>query len=135
MISFERSIDLTHRYLDVLGLRQSVISDNVANVDTPNFKRSKVTFEAELKRAILNKNVSSLSLEKGNEKHLDSVKELGYLDVKPHRMLDYLSSFNNNGNNVNIDSEIKDLIQNQMMYNLFTNIQTHYFKSVNIVIK
>ncbi|QMU99090.1 flagellar basal body rod protein FlgB [Borrelia sp. A-FGy1] len=135
MINFENSIDLTHRYLDVLSLRQAVISDNIANIDTPNFKRSKVTFEAELKRAFLNEKANRLPLLKVDERHLDDVRELGYLDIKPRRVLDYLSSFNNNGNNVNIDSEIKNLIQNQMMYNLFTNIQAHYFKSVNIVIK
>ncbi|UPA16165.1 flagellar basal body rod protein FlgB [Borrelia coriaceae] len=132
---FERSIDLAHRYLDVLSLRQSVIADNIANVDTPNFKRSNVTFEAELERAIVNESTSNLSLIKGNIKHLDGLKELGYLDVKPRKMLDYLSTFNNNGNNVDIDSEMKNLVQNQMMYNLFTNVQAHHFKSVNIVIK
>ncbi|AHH08259.1 flagellar basal body rod protein FlgB [Borrelia anserina] len=135
MNNFERSIDLTHRYLDVLSLRQSVMADNIANVDTPNFKRSKVTFEAEFEQAILSERASNLALVKGNDKHLDGFKELEYLDVKPRRMLDYLSTFNNNGNNVDIDSEMKNLFQNQMMYNLFTNIQAHHFKSVNIVIK
>ncbi|WP_024655505.1 flagellar basal body rod protein FlgB [Borrelia hispanica] len=132
---FQRSVDLTHRYLDVLGLRQSVVADNIANVDTPNFKRSNITFEAELERAILHEKTNNLSLIRGNDKHLDGFKELGYLDVKPQRMLDYLSTFNNNGNNVDIDSEMKSLVQNQMMYGLFTNIQAHHFKSVNIVIK
>ncbi|WKC57864.1 flagellar basal body rod protein FlgB [Borrelia sp. P9F1] len=135
MVNFEKSIDLTHKYLDVLSLRQAVVSDNIANVDTPNFKRSGITFEAELRQALLDESAPVLSLTKSSEKHLDGARELGYLDVKPHRMLDYVSTFNNNGNNVNIDSEIKSLVQNQMMYNLFTNIQTHYFKSVNIVIK
>ncbi|BDU63025.1 flagellar basal body rod protein FlgB [Candidatus Borrelia fainii] len=132
---FDRSIDLAHRYLDVLSLRQSVIADNVANVDTPNFKRSNVTFESELERAIFNEGTNNLSLIRGNSKHLNGFKELGYLDVKPRRMLDYLSTLNNNGNNVDIDSEMKNLSQNQMMYGLFTNIQAHHFKSVNIVIK
>ncbi|AAX16811.1 flagellar basal body rod protein FlgB [Borrelia hermsii] len=132
---FEMSVDLAHRYLDVLSLRQSVIADNIANVDTPNFKRSKVTFEAELERAILNERASNLSLIRGNDKHLNGFKELGYLDVKPSRMLDYLSILKNDGNNVDIDSEMKNLIQNQMIYSLFTNIQAHHFKSVNIVIK
>ncbi|AHH03270.1 Flagellar basal-body rod protein flgB [Borrelia nietonii YOR] len=132
---FERSVDLAHRYLDVLSLRQNVIADNIANVDTPNFKRSKVTFEAELERAILNERASNLSLIRGSDKHLNGFKEVGYLDVKPNRMLDYLSILKNDGNNVDIDSEMKSLIQNQMMYSLFTNIQAHHFKSVNFVIK
>ncbi|AGT27291.1 flagellar basal body rod protein FlgB [Borrelia miyamotoi] len=135
MDGFEKSVDLVHRYLDVLSLRQSVIADNIANVDTPNFKRSKVSFEAELERAILNEKSSNLSLVKSNNKHLDGFKELNYLDVKPRRILDYLSTLSNNGNNIDIDSEMKSLFQNQMIYGLFTNIQAHHFKSVNIVIK
>ena len=135
MSSFEKSIDLAHRYLDVLSLRQSVIADNIANVDTPNFKRSRISFEAELERAMLNERTSNLSLIKNNDKHFDGFKELSYLDVKPRKMLDYLSTINNNGNNIDIDSEIKSLVQNQMIYSLFTNIQAHNFKSVNIVIK
>ncbi|ASQ29097.1 flagellar basal body rod protein FlgB [Borrelia miyamotoi] len=135
MDGFEKSVDLVHRYLDVLSLRQSVIADNIANVDTPNFKRSKVSFEAELERAILNEKSSNLSLVKSNDKHLDGFKELNYLDVKPRRMLDYLSTLSNNGNNIDIESEMKSLFQNQMIYGLFTNIQSHHFKSVNIVIK
>lgn len=51
MNDFERSVDFSHRYLDVLSLRQSVISDNIANIDTPNFKRSKISFESELEKA------------------------------------------------------------------------------------
>ncbi|BCR21732.1 flagellar basal body rod protein FlgB [Borrelia sp. HM] len=135
MNSFEKSVDLVHRYLDVLSLRQSVIADNIANVDTPSFKRSRVSFEAELEKAILNEKASNLSLIKNNDKHFDGFKELNYLDIKPLKMLDHLSTINNNGNNIDIDSEMKNLVQNQMIYGLFTNIQAHNFKSVNIVIK
>ncbi|WKC75118.1 flagellar basal body rod protein FlgB [Borreliella yangtzensis] len=135
MNDFERSIDFSHRYLDVLSLRQSVISDNIANVNTPNFKRSKISFESELEKAFLNKNKNDLKLIKSSDKHLSGLKDLEYLDIKPHRLLDHFSVMNNNGNNIDIDSEIKSLVQNQMMYHLMTNVQSHYFKSINIVLK
>lgn len=135
MNDFERSIDFSHRYLDVLSLRQGVISDNIANADTPNFKRSRISFESELEKAFSNKGKNDLSPIKSSDKHLSGLKNPKYSDVKPHRVLDHLSTMNNNGNNVDIDSEIKALVQNQMMYHLMTNIQAHYFKSVNIVLK
>ncbi|AJA90122.1 flagellar basal body rod protein FlgB [Borreliella chilensis] len=135
MNDFERSVDFSHRYLDVLSLRQGVISDNIANVDTPNFKRSKISFESELEKAVSNKCRNDLDLIKSSDKHLSGIKNPEYSDVKPQRVLDHLSAVNNNGNNVDIDSEIKALVQNQMMYHLMTNIQAHYFKSINIVLK
>ena len=38
--------------LDGLSLRNKVLADNIANVDTPNFKKSDVNFEAVLQTAI-----------------------------------------------------------------------------------
>jgi len=38
--------------LDGISLRQSVIADNIANVDTPNFRARAVDFESSLKSAI-----------------------------------------------------------------------------------
>ncbi len=41
-----------HSALDGLALRQTVIADNIANVDTPNYRASTVDFETSLRRAI-----------------------------------------------------------------------------------
>src|SRR3954462_10843466 len=38
--------------LDGLSLRQRVIADNVANVDTPNFRATSVDFESSLRDAV-----------------------------------------------------------------------------------
>ena len=52
MNSFSRSVDLLHRAMDVSTLRYQVSANNLANSEVPNFKRSVVNFESELKRAI-----------------------------------------------------------------------------------
>ena len=49
--SFLRTTDILHRALDVNSLRYTVTSNNLANSDVPNFKRTEVNFESELKRA------------------------------------------------------------------------------------
>ncbi|MFN3659816.1 MAG: flagellar basal body rod protein FlgB, partial [Brevinematales bacterium] len=38
--------------LQATALRRQVIADNIANADTPFFKRAEVTFESQLKRAL-----------------------------------------------------------------------------------
>ena len=52
MNSFTRSVDLLHRAMDVSSLRYNVTANNLANAEVPNFKRTSVNFESELKRAL-----------------------------------------------------------------------------------
>ncbi len=51
MNSFTRSIDLLQRGMDVASLRYQVTANNLANSEVPNFKRTVVNFESELKNA------------------------------------------------------------------------------------
>lgn len=48
--------------LDGLALRRDVIADNIANVDTPNFRATSVDFESALERAIGNGEGASLEV-------------------------------------------------------------------------
>ena len=41
-----------HSALDGISLRQNVIADNIANVDTPGFRASAVDFESSLRSAV-----------------------------------------------------------------------------------
>lgn len=49
---FMKTQDILQRSMSAALVRQEVIADNIANADTPQFKRSEVTFESELVRAI-----------------------------------------------------------------------------------
>jgi len=51
-----RIIQMSKMYLNALNKRLNVIANNIANADTPGFKRSEITFEAQLKRAIEREN-------------------------------------------------------------------------------
>ncbi|HNL11339.1 MAG TPA: DNA-binding transcriptional repressor EbgR, partial [Turneriella sp.] len=54
---------LLEKGMDVSQMRHKVFADNIANVDTPHFKRSEVGFEAELRRVIeLEKHVEENSV-------------------------------------------------------------------------
>ena len=50
--AFGKNVDIIQRELDVSIIRRNVIANNIANSDTPNFKRTVVNFESELKRAL-----------------------------------------------------------------------------------
>ena len=63
MNSFTRSIDLLQRELDVTSLRYQVSANNLANSEVPNFKRSVVNFESELKNALDSEEIAKNSFQ------------------------------------------------------------------------
>jgi len=86
-----------NKALDGLWLRNEVISNNVANADTPGFKASKVSFEDALKSAL------------DNGSFLE--------DVQPQIVTQRNTSMRMDGNNVDIDSEMSDLAKTTIAYN------------------
>lgn len=85
-------------------MRQNVIANNIANVDTPNYKRKDVQFESFLKSAIqgsesLSQTVSAMDM--------NSLNGMVYTDQAN-------LSYRMDGNNVDIDVENANLAENQI---------------------
>ena len=136
MNSFSKTIDLVHRAMSANLVRRSVIADNMANVGTPNFKRSTVAFESELKKALESeKNKPALELTKTDPMHYSNHKEKDYRDVQIRRVLDYSTTYNNNGNNVDPEQEFNAALQNQMTYSLLAQAATFEFSQINQVLR
>jgi len=136
MNTFARSIDMLHRAMDVSVVRRSVIANNLANADVPNFKRSDVNFESELKRALETENFKPpLEIKRTDERHYTNYNERDYRDVQIRRVLDYTSTYNNNGNNVDPEHEVMLSTQNEMSYTLFAQAAAFEFSQVNQVLK
>ena len=133
--SFGKTLDIVHRTMDVSLLRRSVISDNIANADTPNFKRSVINFESELKRALDTQDNTGLAATLTDRRHIPFHRQMSYRDVGPRRILDYLSTTDNNGNNVDIEEESMALLQNQLNYEIMTRMVTNQFNQMNLVLK
>ena len=134
--SFGKTLDVLHRSMDVSMLRQDVIADNIANADTPNFKRSVVNFEAELKRALDSEGQRPrVKVDVTNPRHITNDRVQNYREVEPRRVLDYLTTADNNGNNVDIEEESMLLLQNQLRYNLLTRSVSDQFARVNMVLR
>jgi len=136
MNSFAKTLDLLHRGMDVSTVRRQVIANNLANADVPNFKRSNVNFESELKRALeTEKQKPALELTLTDPRHIPNWKERDYRDVQIRRVLDYTSTYNNNGNNVDPEQEFMLATENQMTYTLFTQAAAFEFSQISQVLR
>ncbi|GHU23534.1 flagellar basal body rod protein FlgB [Spirochaetia bacterium] len=134
--SFSRTVDLLHRALDAQTVRRDIIANNIANSGVPNFKRSELTFESELKRALDREGQRPvLELTQTDPRHISNVPESDYQKVRPRRVLDYTSTSNNNGNNVDPEQEFMRALENQLMYNLLAQSESFEFNQVNLVLR
>ena len=100
MNSFTRSVDLLQREMDVTSLRYQVSANNLANAEVPNFKRSTVNFESELKKALDSEEAakSAFKLTVTDSRHIQITTPMDYRDVEPRRVLDYTTTAKTNGN-------------------------------------
>ncbi len=133
--SFGKTLDILHRTMDVALLRRDVIADNIANADTPNFKRSDVNFESSLKRALESESSGRMGAALTNERHIPFNRSLDYRDVGPRRVLDYLTTSDNNGNNVDLETESMLMLRNQLEYELMTRFVANQFNQLNLVLR
>ena len=133
--SFGKTMNILEKNMDVSLLRREVISNNIANAETPNYKRSDVNFEAELGRALDSEKNTGIPNKMTHERHIPFNRPIDYRSVKPRIVLDYLTQVKNNGNNVDIEQEVMDLTENQMMYEFMTYAVNHEFRQINTVLK
>jgi flagellar basal-body rod protein FlgB len=134
--AFGKNLQMLAREMNVTTLRRNVIANNIANADTPNFKRSDVNFESQLKRALDSENVAPpFPQYLTDPKHIAFDKPMDWKGVQPRRVLDYLTEAKNNGNNVDIEQEGLDSLNNQLMYTTLAQVITSEFQRVNIVLK
>ena len=135
------SLRILEQGTDATVMRQKVLANNIANVDVPNFKRSELNFESELKRAIeaksYLKSAQHLPLRRSHPLHIDQASLRGPKahEVKPQVRTDYLSTMRNDGNNVDIEEEVSKLVRNQLQYTLFMDRISSKFRKWNMFIR
>ena len=137
MNSFTRTTDLLHRAMDVSTLRYGVSANNLANSEVPNFKRSSINFESELKRALdSEKNAQGqFELSTTSDKHIASDGVIDYRTIDPRKVLDYTTTEKANGNNVNPEQEAMEILRIQLNYQMLTQIQSFQFSQVTSVLR
>jgi flagellar basal-body rod protein FlgB len=106
-------IGIMSRAMDASSLRQKAISDNIANVDTPNFKPVEVSFEKLLQHEINSKFIGSRT----NGKHFT----IGKSDVIPApESVKANIVMKNSNNGVDLDSEMAEMSKNALWYQSLT---------------
>jgi flagellar basal-body rod protein FlgB len=134
--SFSKTLDLIHRSLDASSVREAVYANNLANANVPNFKRTEVNFESELKRALdTEKQRPALELNLTHPDHIPDWQPRNYQDVEPRRVLDYLTQSDNNGNNVDPEEEFNLILKNQLRYMLMAQSAAFEFGQVKMVLR
>ncbi len=135
--SFMQSLRLLERALDTAVLRRKVLANNIANVDVPHFKRSELSFEAEIKRAVDAKKELSAQppLRAIHPLHIVKRSAPAMEGVMPRIHIDYNSTMRNDGNNVDIEDEANKLVRNQLQYNLLVDRLTGTFRHLNTLIR
>ena len=108
MSSDEKTYTLLKKSLNASVERGRIIANNIANVNTKEYKRHYVTFEENLEES-----KSKLELKTTNEKHISDKVEYGAIEVKR----DEATSMRKDGNNVDIDNEMTNLAANTLKYN------------------
>ncbi len=129
MNSFNQSIDLLQRGLDVASLRYQVTADNIANAGTPGFKRSHVNFESELKRAFESEEraKNAFELTKTDSRHISINTVYDWHDVEPRRVKDYLVSDKASENGINVETEAMNAVKINMQYRLLSQLESFEF--------
>jgi flagellar basal-body rod protein FlgB len=105
--------------LDGLSLRQRVTANNIANVDTPNYKAQLVSFEDQLQNVLSSETDPGLAVETTHNKHL------GYRPVSSNSFISINqrnSELRNDGNNVDIDIEMTALAETSLRYQALTKL-------------
>ncbi len=110
-------------------MRQRVISNNLANAETPHFKRSEVVFEDLLEQSMGAGSAKRLSGSLTNERHIPIGRGTATVPL-PQLITDETTAMNNNESNVDIDREMSLLAKNQLSYNLYVQQINHDFRMI-----
>jgi len=111
-----QTYDLIKKALDASSLRSKASANNIANVNTKGYKKYYVTFEETLKDQ-----VDTLNLKTSDSKQISDASSVGEAKL----VQDTTSSMNQDGNNVDIESEMANQAANSLMYNaLITQVNS-----------
>ena len=110
---------LAKKLLDVSHARHEAISGNLANAETPGYKRVdiKTDFAEELKKLAKSNDIESISALRAT---LET--DLNFPSVRP------------DGNNVQLDSELMKMNKNAMQYEFLTQYTANSLKRIKTAI-
>ena len=117
--------------LDATMLRARTIANNVANVNTPGYQRLEVSFEDELRRSLDDNRLKGARTQSG---HMAlGGKEISSITPQVERPID--PTLPAGVNNVDIDTEMAKMAENQIMYNFSSKMLISSLRKINSAIQ
>lgn len=122
-------VDLLKTAADASWIREEVITNNIANVDTPNYKRQDVEFSSFLANALQRAGSNAASL-------TQRVNRVNYNDLTIRTYTDNSTlSYRTDGNNVDLATENVELASEQLNYNALIDSMNNEFSRFKSVLK
>ena len=123
----DRTSRLLSKALDFRAVRQNVIAGNVANAETPGYIQKEIPFEHELQKAFDNKSIKLETSAPGDISGSEYIMENSY---NPYQLVREYGK----PNELNIDSEMAKMSQNNLMYEASTRLLSKKFELLKAVI-
>ncbi|MDD6571012.1 MAG: flagellar basal body rod protein FlgB [Thermoflexaceae bacterium] len=121
-------VDVLNKAADASYYRNEILSNNIANVDTPGYKRKDLEFEKHLSSAI----------ERAGDAKSTLSEKVHNVDLSEAKMVTYIDntdlSYRIDDNNVDIATEQVELASNQLVYNGLVDSMTHEFSRIKSVL-
>lgn len=120
-------VNVLDKAMDASALRHEALSNNLANVDTPGYKRQDVNFETQLAKALRHSRYQTMDAKVANVK-MNRLNPVPYTDYSGF-------SYRIDGNNVDPDTEGVYLAKNQVVYQGLTAAIRQEFRNLQMVLK
>ena len=120
-------INVLDKAADASWTRENLIANNIANAQTPGYKRQDIDFQSVLKNELNNYKYMDLD-QKMNAVDLTKLNPMVYTDHANY-------SYRLDGNNVDIDTEQVELASEQIKYQALTQSITAEFQRLQAVMK
>lgn len=119
-------VNILDKAADAANLRNELLTNNIANVSTPNYKRKDLDFESVLQGELAGEKNLSKAVKKANQ-NLETLDAQVYTDNAS-------LSYRLDGNNVNINTEEARLAENQIKYQALVDLMNQEFARYNTVL-
>lgn len=119
-------VNILDKAADAANLRNELLTNNIANVSTPNYKRKDLDFESVLQGELAGEKNLSKAVKKANQ-NLETLDAQVYTDNAS-------LSYRLDGNNVDINTEEARLVENQIKYQALVDLMNQEFARYNTVL-
>lgn len=114
MSQISNIVDLLEAGIKAESLRQKAITNNVANIETPGYRRIDVKFEELLAKA------------------LDSPGAIDISEIETQIYQPKQTPVKSNGNDVNLEAEVGEMVKNTLRHKTYTLLLSKKYKQMEL---